>query len=72
MRILFLTKQQYMGKDLLRDRFGRFYEFPRVLARHGHHVRGVCLKYWNNGVDAVSQPQYLDDVEWQSFKLGWN
>jgi teichuronic acid biosynthesis glycosyltransferase TuaC len=72
MRILFLTKQQYMGKDLLRDKFGRFYELPRVLARHGHHVRGVCLKYWTDGIDAVSQPQYLDEVEWQSFKLGWN
>ena len=32
MRVLFLTKQQYMGKDLLRDRFGRFYEFPKTLA----------------------------------------
>jgi glycosyltransferase involved in cell wall biosynthesis len=72
MRVLFLTKQQYMGKDLLRDRFGRFYEFPRVLAGHGHQVRGVCLKYWDDGVKAGAQPQYLDDVEWQSFKLGWN
>jgi len=72
MRVLFLTKQQYMGKDLLRDRFGRFYEFPRVLALHGHHVRGVCLKYWDDGVDSPAQPQQLDDVEWQSFQLGWN
>jgi teichuronic acid biosynthesis glycosyltransferase TuaC len=72
MRVLFLTKQQYMGKDLLRDRFGRFYEFPRVLAREGHQVRGVCLKYWDDGVDAAAQPQYLDDVDWHSFKLGWN
>jgi teichuronic acid biosynthesis glycosyltransferase TuaC len=72
MRVLFLTKQQYMGKDLLRDRFGRFYEFPRVLALHGHHVRGVCLKYWDDGVDSFAQPQHLDDVVWQSFKLGRN
>jgi teichuronic acid biosynthesis glycosyltransferase TuaC len=72
MRVLFLTKQQYMGKDLLRDRFGRFYEFSRVLALHGHHVRGVCLKYWDDGVDSPAQPQHLDDVEWQSFQVGWN
>ena len=72
MRVLFLTKQQYMGKDLLRDKFGRFYEFPRVLALHGHHVRGVCLKYWNDGFASLGQSQYLDDVEWQSFQLGWN
>jgi teichuronic acid biosynthesis glycosyltransferase TuaC len=72
MRILFLTKQQYMGKDLLRDKFGRFYEFPRVLVLHGHHVRGVCLKYWNDGFGSLEQSQYLKDVEWQSFQLGWN
>lgn len=71
MRVLFLTKQQYMGKDLLRDRFGRFYEFPNA-ADQGHHVRGVCLKYWDDGVDSPVQPQHLDDVEWQSFQLGWN
>ena len=72
MRILFLTKQQYMGKDLLRDRFGRFYEFPRVLALHGHQVLGVCLKYWDDGIDSLVNPQHLDDVEWRSFQLGWN
>jgi len=61
-----------MGKDLLRDRFGRFYEFPRVLALHGHHVRGVCLKYWNDGFASPAQPQQLDGVAWQSFQLGRN
>ena len=72
MRILFLTKRQYMGKDLLRDRFGRFYEFPRMLALHDHHVRAVCLKYWDDGVTSAAGRQYLDDVEWQSFQLGKN
>lgn len=72
MRVLFLTKQQYMGKDLLRDRFGRFYELPRMLAGQGHHVRGICLKYWTDGVDSPVIRQCLDGVEWQSFQLGWN
>jgi glycosyltransferase involved in cell wall biosynthesis len=72
MRVLFLTKQQYMGKDLLRDRFGRFYEFPKALAHHGHHVRGVCLKYWRDGLSEPVPRQQLDGVDWQSFHLGWN
>ena len=72
MRVLFLTKQQYMGKDLLRDRFGRFYEFPRTLAVQGHHVRGVCLKYWTDGDRSPARQQCLDGVEWWSFQLGWN
>jgi teichuronic acid biosynthesis glycosyltransferase TuaC len=72
MRVLFLTKQQYMGKDLLRDRFGRFYELPRILALGGHHVRGVCLKYRSTGDDAPVARQCLEDVEWDSFQLGWN
>ena len=40
MKILVLTKRQYMGKDLLDDRFGRFWEVPLELARRGHEVRG--------------------------------
>lgn len=72
MRVLFLTKQQYMGKDLLRDRFGRFYEFPKSLALAGHHVRGVCLKYRSTGDNLPVARQCLDGVEWHSFQLGWN
>lgn len=72
MRVLFLTKQRYMGKDLLRDRFGRFYEFPRALAGHGHRVRVVCLSYWIESARSSASPQYLDGVEWRSFPLGWN
>ncbi len=33
MKILVLTKRQYMGKDLIGDRFGRFRELPLELAR---------------------------------------
>lgn len=72
MRVLFLTKQQYMGKDLLQDRFGRFYELPKILASQGHGVRGICLKYWNNGIDPSVFRQNLDGVEWESIQLGWN
>ena len=44
-RILVLSKRQYMGKDLLNDRFGRFREIPLELARIGHKVTGICLSY---------------------------
>lgn len=45
MRVLVLTKRQYMAKDLLDDRFGRYRELPLELARRGHEVRGICLSY---------------------------
>jgi glycosyltransferase involved in cell wall biosynthesis len=45
MRILVLTKRQYMRKDLIDDRFGRFREIPLNLSRSGHQVMGLCLSY---------------------------
>ena len=45
MRILVLTKRQYMNKDLLDDRFGRFREIPLSLSQMGHEVIGLCLSY---------------------------
>jgi glycosyltransferase involved in cell wall biosynthesis len=45
MKILVLTKRQYMGKDLLDDRFGRFWELPLGLAHRGHEVQGISLSY---------------------------
>ena len=60
-----------MAKDLLADRFGRFYELPRVLAQSGHQVLGVCLKYWparNTNASALAD----EFVNWSSFSLGVN
>src|SRR5262245_41031901 len=72
MRVFFLTKQQYMGKDLSRDRFGRFYEFPKSLGLRGHYVRGVCLTYWADGAEPLVSRQCLENVEWESFQLNRN
>ena len=47
MKILVLTKRQYMAKDLIDDRFGRFRELPLELARLGHQVQGLSLSYRN-------------------------
>jgi len=60
-----------MSKDLLADRFGRFYEIPRVLAQSGHQVRGVCLKYWPTTLGATAARR-CEFVEWCSFPLGRN
>src|ERR1043166_7388133 len=45
MNVLVLTKRQYMGKDLLDERFGRFRELPLELAALGHSVTGIALSY---------------------------
>lgn len=45
MRIAFLCKRRYMGKDVIEDRYARLYEIPFQLARLGHTVHGFCLSY---------------------------
>jgi teichuronic acid biosynthesis glycosyltransferase TuaC len=45
MRIAFLCKRRYMGKDVIDDRYARLYEIPAQLARLGHEVHGYCLGY---------------------------
>jgi teichuronic acid biosynthesis glycosyltransferase TuaC len=71
MKILVLTKRQYMGKDLLDDRFGRFRELPLELARLGHQVQGLSLSYRNRPEGAFTDG---DDsagatVTWHSVNL---
>jgi teichuronic acid biosynthesis glycosyltransferase TuaC len=60
--ILILSKRQYMKKDLIDDRFGRFREIPLELARMGHRVTGLCLSY------AQREPGYVRDGKalWKS------
>jgi glycosyltransferase involved in cell wall biosynthesis len=71
MNICVLTKRQYMAKDLLDDRFGRFRELPLELAKLGHEVIGVCLSYrprmegWENDCAADSSSK----VSWRSINL---
>jgi glycosyltransferase involved in cell wall biosynthesis len=72
MRIAFLCKRQYMGKDVIIDRYARLYEIPRQLAELGHEVRGFCLSYqgheegaWTHQVAASA-----GRLAWQSRSLG--
>jgi glycosyltransferase involved in cell wall biosynthesis len=45
MRIAYLCKRRYMGKDVILDRYARLYEIPRQLARLGHEIEAFCLAY---------------------------
>jgi teichuronic acid biosynthesis glycosyltransferase TuaC len=49
MRITFICKRRYMGKDVIDDRYARLYEFPLQLARLGHDVVVECLGYQGQG-----------------------
>ena len=68
MKILVLTKRQYMGKDLLDDRFGRFRELPLGLAELGHEVLGIACSYRRRaeGVIFDSAPSQNGIVTWHS------
>lgn len=72
MNILILTKRQYMGKDTIEDRYGRFYEIPEGLARLGHRVKVFCLSYEPNVDGKVSWAAGAGDVmsEWYSYNAG--
>ncbi|MEA3261635.1 MAG: glycosyltransferase family 4 protein [Pseudomonadota bacterium] len=45
LRILFVCKRYYTGKDVILHRFGRLYELPVKLASLGHQVTVLCLDY---------------------------
>lgn len=61
MKILVITKRQYTGKDLLKDRYGRLFEIPNQLHHLGHDVRGIAFSYRN------PQPYQL-----QNFDAPWD
>ena len=58
MKILVLTKRQYMGKDLLDDRFGRFRELPLEFA-----LRGEVLHHDNSIERSAGLGQDAGDVD---------
>ena len=72
MRIAFLCKRRYMGKDVILDRSARLYEIPAQLARLGHEVRGYCLDY-HDSTSAHQQWQHdaaPGTLAWESQSLG--
>ena len=69
MNILVLTKRQYMGKDLLDDKFGRFWEVPLALARRGHRVEGIALSYRSRSEGTFASKSNPADIIWHSVNL---
>jgi teichuronic acid biosynthesis glycosyltransferase TuaC len=63
-----LTKRQYMGMDLLEDRFGRFRELPLELSRLGHQVSGIAISYRSRagGITHDFDPGRDGRVTWHS------
>ena len=69
MKILFLSKRVYTNKDLVRDRYGRVYEFSSALAGLGHRVCGLALDYRRRGfAETRVEPEGVNP-EWYSRNL---
>ena len=66
LKVLVITKRQYMNKDLVDDRFGRFREVPLELARMGHRITGLCLSYRPRARGWMSDGPVL----WKSLNAG--
>lgn len=64
MKIAFLCKRRYTGRDLIDDRFGRLYEVPYCLARFGHSVRGFCIDYYSNSDGFYAESDLQMDLVW--------
>ena len=69
MKILFLSKRAYTNKDLVNDRYGRVYEFSRVLADQGHEVYGVAFDYRRGKSGTGTHKPEEGIPEWHSFNL---
>lgn len=72
MRIAFLCKRRYMGKDVILDRYARLYEIPFQLAKLGHEVRGYCLDYhgFEHGQGEWTHDALPGSLHWESRSLG--
>lgn len=70
MRIAFLCKRRYMGKDVIDDRYARLYEIPYQLARLGHEVHGYCLGYQSQPVERVTHEAGSGSLTWSARSLG--
>lgn len=70
MRVAFLCKRQYMGKDVIADRYARLYEIPSQLARLGHTVYGFCLSYQGHEEGSWEHAAPSGKLVWESRCLG--
>jgi glycosyltransferase involved in cell wall biosynthesis len=68
-RILVLSKRQYMGKDLLDDAYGRFFELPLELAELGHEVQGLCASYRPRAEGLFEPRRGRAQVSWHAMNV---
>ena len=64
MKILFLTKRRYTGKDLVNDRYGRLFEFVAGLSRRGHRICLLCIEYGSPTEVRPEAVRQWPAVEW--------
>ena len=69
MRIAFLCKRRYMGKDVIEDRYARLYEIPFQLAQRGHDVLGLCLSYYGDAEGEWTHRTDAGHLQWFSRSL---
>ena len=69
MRIAFLCKRRYMGKDVIADRYARLYEIPHQLACLGHTVYGFCLSYKSHAEGRWEHAVPQGKLVWESRSL---
>jgi len=71
MRVIFVTKRQYMQKDVIDDHYARLYELPNQLAQQGHQVFGWCLSYRKRKEGAFQHYQEGNSaLSWRSYNIG--
>jgi glycosyltransferase involved in cell wall biosynthesis len=56
MRLAWICKRRYTNKDLIRERFGRLYHYPCLLAQHGFHSTVLALDYRGSAAAELEEP----------------
>lgn len=69
MRIAFLCKRHYTGKDVIKDRYGRLFEIPNQLALHGHDVRVWCFDYHGNEFKRLETNAAPGKLGWTAYAV---
>lgn len=69
MRIAFICKRRYTGKDVIAERYGRLYEMSRFLAERGHSVRAYCLDYHSNESGIWTHTLESGSIHWESLPV---
>lgn len=54
MNILILCKRHYTNKDLINDKFGRLFHFPRHWVNYGHPVTVIAMDYRNLPISSIT------------------